>query len=60
MDYPHNMWKLWRSFVEEAGLNTKAGTYQAFRTYIYVLRRLGLIHRVAGSPATFGKPTTML
>ena len=25
MDYSHNMWKLWRSFLEEAGLNTKAG-----------------------------------
>ena len=54
-DYPYNMWKQWRSFLEEAGLKIKAGKYQAFRTYIYVLRRLGLIRKAGGSPATFTK-----
>ena len=47
--------KFWRSFLDGAGLNIKAGTYQQFRTYIYVLRRLGLIQSAGGSPSTFGK-----
>ena len=54
-DYPYSMWKLWRSFLQRAGLKIKAGTYQAFRNYIYVLRRLGLIRRAGGSPSTFTK-----
>jgi len=54
-DYPYRMWKRWKSFLEDAGLKIQAGTYQAFRTYIYVLRRFGLIRRAGGSPSTFGK-----
>ena len=54
-DYPYNMWKLWREFLGEAGLKMKAGSYQAFRTYIYILKRLGLIGRAGGSPSTFSK-----
>ena len=54
-DYPYNMWKRWRSFLEEAGLKIKAGNYAAFRTYIWVLKRLGLIVRAGGSSATFTK-----
>lgn len=54
-DYPYSMWKRWKSFLEDAGLNIEAGKYQAFRTYIYVLRKLGLIRRAGGSPSTFGK-----
>jgi len=54
-DYPYSMWKLWKSFLEEAGLNIEAGRYQAFRTYIYILRKLGLIRRVGSSPSIFGK-----
>ena len=49
-DYVYGMYKLWKRFLEEAGLNIKPGTYQQFRTYIYVLKRLGLIYRV-GSPS---------
>ena len=37
-DYVYRMYKRWRSFLEGAGLNIKAGTYQQFRTYIYVLK----------------------
>jgi len=54
-DYPYRMWKRWKSFLEDAGLKIQAGNYQAFRTYIYVLRRFGLIRRAGGSPSTFGK-----
>ena len=54
-DYPYNMWKRWRSFLEGAGLNIKAGTYQAFRNYIYVLRKCGLIRRAGGSPSMFSR-----
>ena len=53
-DYPYNMWKLWRSFLEEAGLNIKAGTYAQFRTYIYVLKQLGLVKRIGRSPSGRG------
>ena len=49
-DYPYHMHKLWKRFLEGAGLNIKPGTYQQFRTYIYALKRLGLIHR-AGPPS---------
>ena len=54
-DYPYNMHRIWKGFLDEAGLNVKAGTYQAFGTYIHVLRRLALIRRAGGSPSTFGK-----
>ena len=50
-DYVYGMYKRWRSFPEGAGLNIKAGTYQQFRTYIYVLKQLGLVERVGGSPS---------
>jgi len=39
------MYQLWKRFLEEAGLNIEAGNCQQFRTYIYVLRRLGLIEK---------------
>lgn len=54
-DYPYRMWKLWREFLEEAGLKIKAGKYAGFRNYVYVLRRLGLIHRAGGEPSFWGK-----
>ena len=41
IDYPYNMHRLWKGFLDEVGLNVKAGTYQAFGTYIHLLRRLG-------------------
>jgi len=49
-DYVYGMYKRWRGFLESAGLNIKAGTYQQFRTYIYVLKRLGLVEKI-GSPS---------
>jgi len=52
-DYPYSMYKRWKSFIEGSGLNIKTGNYAQFRTYIYVLKRLGLIHRIertGGSP----------
>jgi len=51
-DYPYGMYKRWRSFHEEARLNIKAETYQNFRTYICILKRLGLVDRVGGSPSS--------
>ena len=57
-DYVYRMYKRWRSLLEEAGLNIKAGTYQQFRTYIYVLKQLGLVERVGGSPSSRGFPKT--
>ena len=33
-DYPYSMYRIWKRFLEGAGLNIKAGTYQQFRTYI--------------------------
>jgi len=53
-DYPYRTYKRWKSFMERSGLNIKAGTYQQFRTYIYVLRRLGLIEMAGGSPSSRG------
>ena len=54
-DYVYSMHIRWKGFIEEAGLNIKAGTYQSFRTYIYVLKRLGLIQRVGASTGRFSK-----
>jgi hypothetical protein len=45
-DYPYSMYKKWRAFCEsaaEVGVSIKAGTYQAFRTYFYLLTRLRLV-----------------
>ena len=53
-DYPYSMYKRWKSFMERSGLNIEAGTYQQFRTYISVLRRLGLIEKAGGSPSSRG------
>lgn len=50
-DYVYRMYKLWKAFLEDAGLNIRAGNYQQFRTYIYVLKRLGLVRRMGRSPS---------
>ena len=54
-DYVYAMHLRWKGFIEEAGLNINAGTYQQFRTYIYVLKRLGLIERAGASSGGFSK-----
>jgi len=53
-DYPYRMHKLWSKFLEDAGLKIEAGSYQQFRTYIYVLKRLGLIRRVGAETSKSG------
>ena len=50
-DYVYGMYRRWRFFLEDAGLNINAGTYQAFRTYIYVLKELGLVQRAGVTPS---------
>jgi len=45
-DYPYNMFKKWQNFCDiaaQAGVGIRVGTYQAFRTYFYLLTRLGLV-----------------
>jgi len=46
VDYPYSMWSGFRRFSFECfkkGTNLRVGTYAAFRNYLRVLRRLGLI-----------------
>ena len=48
-DWPYVMWGRWWSFTlraERAEVKIKPGTYQSFRTYIYTLKKLGLIRPV--------------
>ena len=54
-DYVYGMYKRWKSFLQETGLNIKAGSYGQFRTYIYILKRLGLIVRVGEARGRFSK-----
>lgn len=45
-DYVYHMWGRWRDFVTEArerGARIDFGSYTAFRTYIYLLKRYGLV-----------------
>jgi hypothetical protein len=45
-DFVYSMWKKWRSFTEIAhnlGAPIEVGTYTAFRTYVYLLKRAGLL-----------------
>lgn len=45
-DYPYSMWKKWKFFCEQAErveAKIHPGTYQTFRTYIHLLKQLGLI-----------------
>jgi len=49
-DYPYRMWIRWVEFCKIAqgmGAYLRVGTYQAFRTYIFILTtKLGLLRRV--------------
>jgi len=41
-DYSYGMWKAWVAFTKLAelmGASIEAGTYQAFRTYLWILRK---------------------
>lgn len=42
-DYVYGMWKRFRK--EKEGLGYRAGSYQNFRRYIYMLQRLGLVQK---------------
>lgn len=45
-EYPYALWKGWKVFCELAGeltVKIRSGDYQAFRTYIHLLKQLGLI-----------------
>ena len=48
-DWVYAMWDYWRMFTESAerlGAKIKPGTYQSFRTYLYTLKKLGLVRPV--------------
>jgi len=55
-DYPYRMWKLYSKFCEVLGQDP--GTYQNFKTYIYLLKRLGLIYPVRREVTNRGFPKT--
>ena len=59
-DYPYGMYRRWLFFCNqakyEAEVVIKPGTYQSFRTYFYVLRRLGLVTLYASRPKLSGEP----
>ena len=45
-DYVYNMYRSWRAFCNQALLaevKIESGSYDAFRTYFYLLKRLGLV-----------------
>ena len=47
-DYVHSMFMKWKSFVNETGLEMNPGTYEQFRTYIYLLKQSQLIETTIG------------
>lgn len=58
-DYPYGIYRRWVSFcnqAKEAETVIKPGTYQSFRTYFYVLRRLGLVTLYTRRPKPSGEP----
>ena len=45
-DYVYNMYRRWKAFCDQALLTEvkiEPGSYDAFRTYFYLLKRLGLV-----------------
>lgn len=55
VDYVYGMWAAWCKFVEEAegyGAKIHKGTYGGFKTYIWLLKRFGLIVKVGEDEAT--------
>lgn len=55
-DYPYRMWKLYARFCSHLGI--RPGTYQNFKTYIYLLKRLGLIRPARRERTGRGFPRT--
>ena len=53
-DYVYRMYKRWRSFLEVAGLNIKAGTYQIQNLHLRP-ETVKADPEPGGSPSTFGK-----
>jgi len=54
VDYVYGMWTAWCRFVEEAedyGAKIPKGTYGGSRTYIWLLKKLGLIVKVGEDEA---------
>lgn len=52
-DYVYGMWKTWKKFTEAARhehAKIDGGSYSAFKTYIWLLKKLGLITLVDVSP----------
>jgi len=43
-DYPYKMWKEYTQFATQLGINP--GTYTSFKTYIWILKQLGLIRLI--------------
>jgi len=56
--YVYEMYKAWLLFCKRAELfadvRIKPGTYQSFRTYFYLLNRLGLVEKITEIPAKRG------
>lgn len=58
-DYVYNMFLSWKTFCNQALLaevEIKPGSYDAFRTYFYLLKRLGLVVFYAERRAQPGEP----
>ena len=58
-DYVYNMFLSWKAFCNQALLTEvkiKPGSYDAFRTYFYLLKRLGLVVFYAERRPQSGEP----
>lgn len=58
-DYGYRMWRAYQEFCERAndgGIIIHAGNWQAFRTYLFILReKLGLIERISEKKNGFNR-----
>lgn len=53
-EYVYAMFKEWKAFcqtAEQLGAKIKQGTYQSFRTYLSLLKKLGLVSSVFTEPS---------
>lgn len=62
-DYVYSMYLTWRDvfclYAEGTGVRINPGTYQAFRTYFYLLKQLGLVRvylKMSKKPGDRGLP----
>jgi len=58
-DYVYNMYRRWKAFCDQALLmevKIEPGSYDAFRTYFYLLKRLGLVVFYTERRAQPGEP----